>query len=403
MESDIYKRLSIIPLLLLLLLSNAYATKVDFSEEEEILLEERMKSMELSVMDIPLEEKTIKTHIKRYIGGRATTARSILNKALIYLPIFEKELEKQGLPTDLKYLPIVESGLKPDAVSPVGAGGLWQFMPATGKSYGLEINKMVDDRSNVIKSTQAAVAYLKHLYDRFGDWSLALAAYNSGAGRVNSAIRKSGSTDFWTLRKYLPRETKNYVPAFIAAAYMVQYHQAYDIQPDLPTLDYQLTESFMVTEQFSFYRIAEITGISIKDIRLLNPGYKRDVIPAAKEGSSNPIILPSRIAPVFAAYLEKGKSPLNTNATVYIKTDAINEQELYSHRMYALPTDGDLDAFSKTINCSPIHLQLWSRESMDQQLVTIYEPNVPAYLRPPRLPEVDALPTLQVTEVVAMH
>lgn len=401
MESDIYKRLSIIPLLLLFLLNPAYNNTVDFSEEDEILLLERMSNMELSVMEVPLENESVKQHIKRYIGGRATTAKSILNKALIYLPIFEKELEKHGLPTDLKYLPIVESGLKPHAVSPVGAGGLWQFMPATGKSYGLEINKMVDDRSNVIKSTQAAVAYLKKLYDRFGDWSLALAAYNSGAGRVNSAIRRSGSTDFWVLKKYLPRETRNYVPAFIAAAYMVQYHQDYGIQPEFPTLDYQLTESFTVTEQFSFYRIAEVTGISIKDIRQLNPGYKRDVVPASTAG--NPIILPSRIAPVFAAYLDKGKSPLDTEATVYMQTKKIDEEELYSYSLYAMPSDGDLDMFSKSINYSPLQLQLWSRDVQGEQLVKVYQPNVPAYLRPPRLPEVEVLPTLKVTEVVAMQ
>ena len=197
-----------------------------------------------------------------------------------YFPMFEEHLAKYNIPLELKYLAIVESALNPKAKSRVGASGLWQFMYPTGKQYNLEVNSYVDERHDPLKATEAACQYLSHLYEIFGDWSLVLASYNAGPGNVSKAIRRSGgSQNYWNIRKFLPRETANYVPAFLATMYIYEFKKEHGILPKKATLTYFETDTIMVKKQMSFKHISELLDISVEQIEFLNPIYKLKVIP----------------------------------------------------------------------------------------------------------------------------
>lgn len=251
----------------------------------------------------------VKGYIRTYSQLKTEKAKSMLGKRLTYFPLFEEKLKQYGVPLDLKYLSVVESALNPKAVSRVGATGLWQFMPATGAEYGLHTNSAVEDRSNPVKSTDAAARHLRDLYKQFDDWALALAAYNSGAGRVKAAIRRSGSRNFWKLQPYLPKETRNYVPAFIAASYICNYFYAHGLVPNNPDLDEQLTSYINVYEGLTFRDIADATGISIEVVKDLNPGFRRDYVPPTNGGHY--VIVPSRVMPAFVRYLNTVSSARN--------------------------------------------------------------------------------------------
>lgn len=196
-----------------------------------------------------------------------------------YFPIFEQALEANNLPLELKYLPVIESALNTKAVSRMGATGLWQFMISTGRLYGLEINSLIDERMDPVKSTNAAIRFLKDLYSVYGDWHLAIAAYNCGPGNVNKAIRRSGGKrDFWEIYPHLPRETRGYVPIFIAANYAMNYAGEHNICPakvDMPLL----VDSIMIKDRIHFEQISATIDIPIDLIRTLNPQYRHDIIP----------------------------------------------------------------------------------------------------------------------------
>jgi len=243
----------------------------------------------------------VRSYIRHYVYTKSEKTKGMLGRRLTYFPLFEQKLREYGLPSDLKYLSVVESALNPKAVSRVGATGLWQFMPATGSDYGLRTNSAVEERSDPVKSTDAAMRYLKDLFKQYDDWALALAAYNSGPTRVNNAIRRSGSRNFWRLQRYLPEETRNYVPAFIAATYICNYFSVHNLNPYYPDLDHQLTAFVKVYEGLSFRDIADATGVDYGDIKILNPGFQRGYVPPASNGHY--IILPQRVMPAFIRYL----------------------------------------------------------------------------------------------------
>lgn len=227
-------------------------------------------------------------HVKAYINvygkkGRKQTAR-MLGLKEIYFPIFEEVLDKYNLPLELKYLAVVESALNPTAGSRAGAKGLWQFMYHTGKRYGLNSNSLVDDRFDPYKSTEAAVRHLKDLFDIYNSWELALAAYNSGPGNVNRAIRRAGGVkNYWAIWPFLPRETRGYVPAFIAVNYVFSHAADHNIYPVHPGILHYGIDSVTVTDVLSFDQISEFMHIDIEDIGFLNPSYKQEIIPASKE------------------------------------------------------------------------------------------------------------------------
>ena len=227
--------------------------------------------------------KKVRSYIELYTIKKRDLVEGMLGLKDYYFPMFEAALDSRNLPLELKYLPVIESALNPRAFSRAGASGLWQFMYYTGKRYGLEINSFIDERRDPYKSTQAAVHFLEDLYNIYHDWLLVIAAYNCGPGNVNKAIRRAGGhRDFWKIYYYLPRETRGYVPAFIAAAYTMTYpeeHQLYPVPAALP----KTTDTIMITKPLHFKQVAKLMNIKIDYLRDLNPQYRRDVIPAGKK------------------------------------------------------------------------------------------------------------------------
>lgn len=233
----------------------------------------------------------VKNFIKLYTEKKRDLSEVIIGLSYYYFPIFEETLDKYDMPLELKYLAIIESALNPTARSRVGANGLWQFMYGTAKNMKLEITSFVDERRDPVKSTDAAARYLKRLYDTYGDWHLAIAAYNCGPGNVNRAIRRSGGKrNYWDIYYRLPRETRGYVPAFIAATYFMNYYGEHNLVPRLPEISIT-TDTLLVNDYLHFNQIAATLNISKEELRSLNPMYRRDVIPA-KAGKPYPVVLP---------------------------------------------------------------------------------------------------------------
>ncbi|HHH55011.1 MAG TPA: LysM peptidoglycan-binding domain-containing protein [Bacteroidetes bacterium] len=226
----------------------------------------------------------VKSFIKTYAVKRRKLTSLMLGLKEIYFPLFEEVLDKYNMPLELKYLPVVESALNPTAGSRAGAKGLWQFMYNTGKVYGLQSNSLVDDRFDPYKSTEAAAKHLKDLYEIYGTWDLALAAYNSGPGNVNRAIRAAGGVkDYWAIWPFLPKETRGYVPAFIAVNYIFNYASEHNIYPMDPGILYNDIDSVSVHDVLSFDQISEFLNIDMDDLRFLNPAYKQGIIPATSD------------------------------------------------------------------------------------------------------------------------
>lgn len=221
--------------------------------------------------------------IKSFLKNRRKSFEKLMGLSHYYFPMFERELDNYNIPLEMKYLSIVESALKPRARSRVGATGLWQFMFATGKQYGLNVSSYVDERSDPIKSTEAASVYLSKLYQIFGDWDLALAAYNSGPGNVSKAIRRSGGyQNYWNIRHNLPRETAGYVPAFLATMYIFEFAEEHGFKPVRPEFQYVQTDTVSVKQMISLDQVSEATGVKIETLQFLNPSYKLDIIPFIK-------------------------------------------------------------------------------------------------------------------------
>lgn len=225
----------------------------------------------------------VKAYINLYTHKRREQVETMLGLSAYYFPMFEQALDAYGLPLELKYLPVIESALNPRAFSRAGASGLWQFMYYTGKQYGLNINSYVDERRDPHKSTLAAVKFLSDLYDIYGDWQLVIAAYNCGPGNVNRAIRRSGGKrNFWEIFYLLPRETRGYVPAFIAATYTFVYHNEHNLRPRAAKLPLA-TDTVMISKPLHFSQVAEMLDMPVDIIRHLNPQYRKDIIPAQKD------------------------------------------------------------------------------------------------------------------------
>ena len=235
-----------------------------------------------SVIEMPYNN-VVQKFIDRYTGRLRHSVSFMLGASNFYMPIFEEALETYGLPLELKYLPVIESALNPTAVSRVGATGLWQFMLATGKQYGLNVNSLVDERRDPVKASYAAARYLSDLYKVFGDWNLVIAAYNCGPDNINKAIKRSnGEKDYWKIYPHLPKETRGYVPAFIAANYVMTYYCEHNICPMRSQLPAK-TDTIMVSKNVHLEQVAAVCNIDMQQLRALNPTYRRDVIPGATE------------------------------------------------------------------------------------------------------------------------
>lgn len=230
-----------------------------------------------TIIEMPYND-VVQKFIDRYSGKLRRSVSYMLGAGNFYMPIFEEALEAYNLPLELKYLPVIESALNPTAVSRVGATGLWQFMIGTGKRYGLEVNSLIDERRDPVKSSYAAAHYLSDLYKIFDDWSLVIAAYNCGPDKVNKAIhRAKGSADYWNIYPYLPKETRGYVPAFIAANYIMNYYCDHNICPMVTELPIK-TDTVVVNKDLHLEQIAQVLNINIQHLRNLNPQYRRDIV-----------------------------------------------------------------------------------------------------------------------------
>ena len=340
-------------------LDNYSDTEYDLISDE--VIKARLSSIQNEVIK-PKFVPAVRSYIKTYTVKRRDRTEAMLGRTAIYYPMFEKMLAESGLPTDLKYLSVVESALNANAVSRSGAVGLWQFMPATGRECGLKINRTVDERKDPQKATEAAIKYLTRLYNRYNNWELALAAYNGGPGRVNRAIKRGRSKNFWKIRRYLPRETRSYVPAFIAATYINHYYNQHGLTPLYPDTDFQLTESIKVYTTLSFTDIASITGTPEYVIEFLNPSYKRKYIPANAMG--NNLVLPlSKMAAFKNAY----RVP-DSERKFYTSSERIEAPKPQIHRSpnssklyYYVETGDNIASLANDFHCSERDIMEWNR------------------------------------------
>ncbi len=239
----------------------------------------------------------VKRYIELYTQKRRKQLSYMLGIGNYYYPIFEHALDALGLPLELKYLPVIESALNPRAYSCVGASGLWQFMYGTGKIYGLQGNSLIDERRDPIKSTNAAARFLRDLYKMYGDWSLVIAAYNCGPGNVNKAMKRAGGKkDYWAIYPYLPKETRGYVPAFIAATYAMTYYKEHNVCPARVEMPY-VCDTVMLSEKMHLQQVADVLDIDIETLRNMNPQYRKDIIPG--NGQSYTLCLPQKKVGTF--------------------------------------------------------------------------------------------------------
>mgnify|MGYP006361427535 CR=1 FL=1 len=310
--------------------------KVSYDLDTE-LLKKRLHKLDVQSPFVIEYNPALENVIKSFLKNRAKSFERQMAIAEYYFPLFEEKLSKYNLPLEIKYLAIVESALQPKAKSRVGAGGLWQFMPATGKQYKLDITTYVDERHDPIKSTEAACHYMMNMYEIFGDWSLVLASYNCGPGNVSKAIRRSGGkTDYWEIRKFLPKETANYLPAFLATMYIYEFKKEHGLVAHKAEMKYAETDTVMVKHAMTFKQLSDLLDVSEEQLEYLNPIYKSKYIPSIGDEHFY-LRLPKNKIGIFVsneekiygylAYLEQEKINKIQLATQLRKRDSIAKQD----------------------------------------------------------------------------
>ncbi len=304
-------------------LENAYTNDGNQKELPDSVYISRLQNLD-SFIPMPFNE-SVKKFINFYLNKRGGQVAIMMGLTNYYFPLFEEALARYDLPAELKYLPIIESALNPKIVSKAGASGLWQFMYGTAKMYGLEINSYIDERNDPVKSTDAAARYLRDLYAIYGDWHVVIAAYNCGPGNINKAVRRSGGKQsYWEIYSRLPKETRGYVPIFIAANYVMNHSQEHNLFPVMPSFK-MLTDTIILTSYLNFEQISANLNIPIQEIRQLNPQYKRDIIPA-RQGKTYVLKLPiDKISPFIEnearIYAHNRDKYFPNNQIVLVKED----------------------------------------------------------------------------------
>jgi len=313
------------------------------------IYDERLRFLDAKTpMDLAYNEK-VHPFIDSYLGRNKATISRMLGLKHLYFPLFEQQLDKYDLPLEFKYLAIVESSLNPRAKSGSGATGLWQFMYLTGRECGLEATSYVDERQDPLKSTQAACAYFVKLYERFGDWNLVLAAYNGGPGYLQRKINSVGSYDFWELHPYLRKETRNYIPIFIAVNYAMSYADEHDVLADFPDINVTKTDTIKIKKQVATTTLSEMLCLNKETINYLNPSYKKDVFPA-----NSILVLPSFAIDDF----------LDNEQANYFFIDAVEAKEILinEERVVYRVREGDyLGRIAKEYGVRIFELKEWNR------------------------------------------
>ena len=327
-----------------------------------------------AIMEMPYNE-IVRKFIDLYAGRLRNQVAFMLSACNFYMPIFEEALDAYGLPLELKYLPIIESALNPSAVSRAGASGLWQFMIGTGKIYGLESNSLVDERRDPIKATWAAARYLKEMHAIYGDWNLVIAAYNCGPGTINKAIRRAGGeTDYWKIYNLLPRETRGYVPAFIAANYVMTYYCDHNICP-METNIPANTDTVQINKNLHFMQIAELCNVPLDEIKSLNPQYKKQIIP----GDHKPYTLRLPIHAISSfidrqdtIYAHRSEELFHNRKVIEIKDDTPSARRTGKSRgsgnvtYYKIRKGDTLSSIASKYNVRVKDLQRWNGLSKTQ-------------------------------------
>lgn len=322
----------------------------------------------------------VRSFIDLYANRRRQQSSRMLGLSYVYFPLFEEYLAKYNLPLELKYLAMIESALNPTAGSRVGAKGLWQFMLATGKDYGLHVSTLVDERFDPMLETEAACQYLQSLYARYEDWFLVLAAYNSGPGTVNKAImRAKGVRNYWAIWPYLPKETRGYVPAFIAVTYVMNYSAEHNLYPINPGLLLHGTDTVMVHDYLNFDQISEVVGVPMADIEFFNPMFTKKIIPASKD-QYYPLRLPMKYA---LRFVQLEDSVYSYASKAELKREKIEEQvkEVSDSFTHTVKKGESLGSIAKKYGVSVANIKKWNNLRKDVitpgQKLTIYRSGGP--------------------------
>src|SRR5688572_6543574 len=329
---------------------------------------------------IPLEfNEEVKQYIELYGYRKRELTSRVMGLSNLYFPLFEEILDQEGLPLEFKYLAVVESALNPVAVSRVGATGLWQFMYNTGKLYKLKINSYYDERRDPVKSTYAACQYFKDMYAIYGDWLLVIASYNCGPGNVNKAIKRAGGkTNFWEISRYLPAETRGYVPAFVAVTYLMNHTSEHQIFPVMPAYNYFEVDTVAVDRGITLRKISEAIDLPLEVVTYLNPLYKRGIIPDT--GEPNVLRLPSSKLAAYLAAEPTLFEPLappapmlasndQVTADVILTSNSTNERVTGAYRLeskkvkkiYTVRSGDNLSTLSKKFSCTVTQLKSWNK------------------------------------------
>lgn len=302
-------------------IEDSYKKKNDVEVADEVIIQ-RLQQMP-TIIEMPFND-VVKSYINRYTKYGRAQLSAMLGLSHYYMPIFEQALEAQGLPLELKYLPVIESALDPNAVSKSGAAGLWQFILVSAKGVGLEVNSLIDERRDPYLSSEKAAGLLKDLYQIYGDWHLAIAAYNCGPGNVNKAIRRASGNDenaaydFWSIYQYLPKETRGYVPAFIAANYVMTYYKEHNIAPVLATKPL-VTDTVLISNRVHLQQISDVLDIPMNELRILNPQFRADLIPGSASRQYT-LVLPFQ---QIQAYIISEEQIINRNKEKYAHREVV--------------------------------------------------------------------------------
>lgn len=375
------------------------AEKTDYLiESVDSLLEARLALLDTSIMEYRLTEE-VRRRIFNYVEHWPVAAGRLLARSARFFPIFEEQLSAAEMPLGLKYVTVQESALRPWAVSQVGAGGLWQLMPGTARELGLTVNGELDERLDPELGCAAGLEYLKRQYEKYGDWSLALAAYNCGPGNVNRALRRSRGQSYWAIRRHLPRETRGYLPNIIAAAYVMAFYHEHEVIANQMELDLQITEAVTVYRRLSLYRVALVTGLRPEVVVELNAQYLRGYLPGLPGGHR--LRLPKRVMPALRQYLtlhpatEKEEDFFPPWASPLLDRGSVNTDQHYGlYSTVAGAQDTSLRQLAHTFAVPVDQVAIWNNRGVYDSLTVgdrCYFYRIEQYRRyDPRKPDVPA-------------
>ncbi len=336
----------------------------------DMFYEYRFASLEKKT-PVPLEYNAlVRRYIDKFTNERRSDVCKVLGLSKLYFPVFEYYLDKYNLPLELKYLAVVESGLDPLAKSPSGAVGLWQFLYQSSKMFDLKVDSYIDERSDIYKSTDAACRYFRYLYQTFNDWHLVLAAYNGGPGVVRNAIERSGGkTNLWDLIPYLPEQTQNYIPAFIAMNYMFNFAGDHNLIPVKPEFTFNDIDTVYITYEINFSQIVGNIPVTIEELKFLNPQYKLDIIP--ETGVKQNLVLPAKLIKSYLSFENKIVS------TLLVKDSINNKNHHLNQTSYTVRKGDFLHKIAMRYNCSLSELKEWNGLTSDTispgQVLVIWE------------------------------